>query len=49
MNTHENRTAAELLVQIEICARQEPEKAKTLAEAYKALCEAAATREKADQ
>lgn len=46
MTAQEQATAHELLEQIKTCARQEPEKALTLAQAYQSLMQAAETRSK---
>lgn len=48
MNTPENTVAAKLLEEITNAARLEPDKAKVLAETYRTLCEAYATRAKAE-
>ncbi len=44
MNAQENAAAHELLQQIKDQARTMPDVARKLAEAYKLICEAAATR-----
>jgi hypothetical protein len=48
MNSKENAVAAELLDLIQHCARTEPEKARQLSEAYKALCAAFEIRVRAE-
>jgi len=49
MNTKENAIAFELLSQIGNQCRVSPDVAKTLAEAYKLVCEAAAIRNEREQ
>ncbi len=49
MNSQENAIAADLLQEIKVCARQQPEKARVLSEVYKTLCAAYELRVRAEQ